>query len=242
MLSQDEIKEFYDRFGKKQDVQGFYEDPATHLLVLHGLFGKAESVFEYGIGTGRFAEQLLDKYLPTSCQYLGVDISSTMVKLATNRLSRWTNRCHIQLSSGAKKLPVEDGAYDRFVSNYVLDLLSSPHTSALINEAHRILAPNGLLCLVSLTHGTAWLSQCISSVWNVLYRVRPKLVGGCRPIELLDFVTKANWEMVYHTVVSAFGIPSEVVVARRRSSADTRAGYRLTAVSRDKTQEDQNEQ
>jgi len=215
MLSQNELRAFYDQFGSKQDSQGFYEDVATNVLLVHGRFNQAQAVFEYGAGTGRFAEKLLSEYLPATCRYYGTDISSTMVELATSRLHRWADRTTLQLSNGAMKLPVQDGRHDRFVSNYVLDLLSGKDTSALMDEAHRILAPNGLLCLVSLTHGKTWFTRGVSSAWNALYRVRPKLVGGCRPIELLDFISEANWETEYHMKVSAFGISSEIVVARR---------------------------
>jgi ubiquinone/menaquinone biosynthesis C-methylase UbiE len=215
MLSQNEVKAFYDQFGAKQDGQGFYEDVATGALLEHGHFDQAQAVFEYGMGTGRFAEKLLSEYLPASCRYFGTDISSTMVELATQHLHCWADRSTLQLSNGAVKLAVQDAQYDRFVCNYVLDLMSRQDAVALVQEAHRILTPGGLLCLVSLTHGKTWLTRGISSAWNALYRIRPKLVGGCRPIESLDYVLPADWEMEYHAKVSACGISSEIDVARR---------------------------
>ncbi len=54
----------YDRIGSLQDSQAFYEDRATGLLLQHGEFSSAESVFEFGCGTGRFALRLLEEYLP----------------------------------------------------------------------------------------------------------------------------------------------------------------------------------
>lgn len=216
MLTQNEIKIFYDRFGEKQDSQGFYEDIATHALAAHGLFDQAKSVFEYGLGTGRFAEKLLNENLSNTCRYFGIDLSATMVALATNRLTPWADRCDIRVSDSALKLPHQDATFDRFVCNYVLDLLSREETSAIMDEAHRILAPNGLLCLVSLTHGKTWFTRGISHTWQALYRLKPTLVGGCRPIELGDFISEAHWKTEYSTVVAAFGISSEIVVARRR--------------------------
>ena len=35
MLSSDEARAFYDRFGARQDSQAFYEDPATRDLIVH---------------------------------------------------------------------------------------------------------------------------------------------------------------------------------------------------------------
>ena len=215
MLSNDEIKAFYDRFGKKQDTQAFYEDAAANALAVHGLFDQAEAVFEFGVGTGRFAEKLLGGYLTVGCRYTGIDISSTMVELASSRLRRWGDRISVELSNGGTKLPVPDGTFDRFLSSYVLDLLDPQDACTLMDEAHRILTVDGLLCLVSLTPGKTWLSRGVSSAWNTLYKIRPKLVGGCRPIELQTYVLESSWKTEYHATVSAFGITSEVLVARR---------------------------
>jgi hypothetical protein len=45
--------------------------------------------------------------------------------------------------------------------------------------------------------------------------LRPSLVGGCRPVDLLPFLREQEWLVQYHAKVVAFGIPSEVVVAKR---------------------------
>jgi ubiquinone/menaquinone biosynthesis C-methylase UbiE len=54
----------------------------------------------------------------------------------------------VELSDGSPRLPAGDGEYDRFVSTYVLDLLSAADTVDLLAEAHRVLRPGG-------THGGA---------------------------------------------------------------------------------------
>ena len=51
MLSRDEAKAFYDRFGAKQDSQGFYEDRALEDLMEHVDVDEAEAGFEFGCGT-----------------------------------------------------------------------------------------------------------------------------------------------------------------------------------------------
>jgi SAM-dependent methyltransferase len=62
-LSHDEARRAYDRIGSLQDSQAFYEDVATSLLLQHGDFPSARSVFEFGCGTGRFAQRLLEEQL-----------------------------------------------------------------------------------------------------------------------------------------------------------------------------------
>jgi hypothetical protein len=65
----DQARAFYDRFGRKQDWQSFYEDAATKRLIAHAEFGQAHRVFEFGCGTGRFAQHLLSEVIPAQCSY-----------------------------------------------------------------------------------------------------------------------------------------------------------------------------
>ncbi len=78
MLTHEEAKKFYDRFGSKQDWQRFYESRAVDDLIAHLKLNQAQSVFEFGCGTGRLAEILLDHFLPVKASYTGVDISTTI--------------------------------------------------------------------------------------------------------------------------------------------------------------------
>ena len=63
-------RRFYDRFGRFQDTQRFYEDPAVHRLVELADFERSECVFELGCGTGRLAANLLSSTLPRSVEIL----------------------------------------------------------------------------------------------------------------------------------------------------------------------------
>lgn len=216
MLSTEEARSYYDRFGRKQDSQGFYEDPATGLLIELGEFEEARSVFEFGIGTGRFAQKLLSEHTPSGCEYRGVDISPTMIDIAKERLRDRELQTSIELTSGETRLSADENRYERFVSNYVIDLMAEEDARTLIGEAHRILKPGGLLCLVSLTHGKTFPSRIVSFLWNAVYRVNARIVGGCRPIELQPIVPESGWEILHRRYLACFGITSEILVARKR--------------------------
>jgi len=213
-LTAAEAKAFYDRFGGKQDRQAFYEDPALTRLIAHAAFGDARSVFEFGCGTGRFAARLLSGVLPGEARYQGVDISPTMVRIARGRLAPWSERATVGLSDGSMRLPAPDGSCDRIVCTYVLDLLSADDIVAFLGEARRILTPDGMLCVVNLTDGRRGMTRLVSSLWRRIHAVRPQLVGGCRPIRLRDLLSPVEWEIAHRSVVSAFAISSEVVVAK----------------------------
>jgi ubiquinone/menaquinone biosynthesis C-methylase UbiE len=212
VLSHDEARTFYDRFGAKQDLQRFYEDPAIKVLLAHADFANANAIVELGSGTGRLAAHLLRDVLPPRARYVGFDISQTMANLAENRLRRWSDRAQVRLTEGSPELPLEDASCDRFLATYVLDLLSEPDIRAVLAEARRVLVPGGRLCLASLTFGNSPASRLVCRVWTALHSVRPRMVGGCRPLHLGAFLDE-SWRVVHEETLCAFGICTEVLVA-----------------------------
>lgn len=216
-LSREQARRVYDRIGRAQDWQRFYEDPATSQLVVSSAFGSARLVVELGCGTGRFAARLLERELPPEARYRGIDISPTMVDLARQRLSPWYDRATVELADPARplRLPVDDGSADRVVANYVFDLLGDDDTMAALLEAYRALEPAGLLCAAGLTRGEGGVAGAVSRAWEWVWQRNPALVGGCRPIALVDGLDSARWRVQHRSVVVAWGIPSETAVAEK---------------------------
>ena len=213
-LTSAEAARVYDRIGRFQDVQGFYERRAVAELVRRGEFGSARAVVEFGCGTGRLAERLLADHLPADARYLGVDVSPRMAALARQRLAPWRARAEIRLSTGQAPLEEPDGAFDRFLACYLLDLLSPAQIAELLAQARRLVGGDGLLCLVSLAPGTNTVGHLVTAVWERVWRLRPQLVGGCRPIELLRHVGSGGWTVEERLLITSFGVPSEVLLAR----------------------------
>jgi ubiquinone/menaquinone biosynthesis C-methylase UbiE len=214
-LSHAEARRFYDRFGARQDAQAFYERPALERLVAHSELAEAQAVVEFGCGTGRLAAGLLGGALSPSCRYLGLDLSATMVELAQARVARFGARAEIRRTEGEPRIDAPDASFDRFLSTYVLDLLPEDEIRSLLAEAHRVLAPGGLLAVASLTRGERGLPRALSFVWEGVHRLRPALVGGCRPIALSPHLAGRGWRILHRSVVAPYAIPSEVVVAER---------------------------
>ena len=213
VLTRQQAKAFYDRFGAKQDKQAFYEDPALDDLVAHAGFEQTRSVFEFGCGTGRFAERLLDRHLPPDAVYQGIDLSDTMVGLARERLRRFGDRASVVQSDGSLTSVAAAASVDAFVANYVLDLLPEEDIRTLIAEVRRVLRPGGRLCVASATWGRKGLSRFVSLLLARVHALRPSLVGGCRPLNLTDYLGDGNWQLLHVNVVVAYAISSEVVIA-----------------------------
>ena len=212
-LSLEEARTFYDHLGARQDWQRFFEDPARRAMVRNADFANAQSVVEFGCGTGRFAADLLANHLPEGARYLGNDVSTTMVALASQALAPWSGRAEVRLSDGTMRLPLGEGAADRFVANYVLDLLSEADAQELIEAARRVLVRDGRICLVSLTAGATPLARMVTAIWKRVHRANPRLLGGCRPISLRESLVPRHWRIAYRGVVTQFALTSEVLVA-----------------------------
>jgi ubiquinone/menaquinone biosynthesis C-methylase UbiE len=215
MLSHEQAKRFYDRMGAKQDTQCFYERPALADLVANLELAGAERLIEFGCGTGRFVEQLFVRYLPPNACYVGLDVSSTMIKLAQSRTARFGSRAVIRQTSGTTRVDLPDEAFDRFISTYVLDLLSEKDIDSLLSEAYRVLTTGGLLGVVSLSKGSRGLSRFVTWTWERLHQFSPMLMGGCRPITVGPLLENRRWKVRHRNVVTPFAIASEIVVAEK---------------------------
>jgi SAM-dependent methyltransferase len=214
-LSREQAKAFYDRFGSKQDWQGFYEDRALTEMIAWSAFDRARHVFELGCGTGRLAERLLTDHLPPDSAYSAIDISTTMIELARHRLVRFGARVQVVEAPPGDPFGLLRSPVDRVVSTYVLDLLPDREITDIIKGSARILEDHGRICLVSLTPGVGPFSRLLSSGWQTIFRLNPRLLGGCRPVRLLERFSPEEWSIVHRRIVSAFGLCSEVVIAEK---------------------------
>ena len=214
-LSRERARRVYDRIGARQDTQAFYEDRATDLIIQHGELGAAQHVFEFGCGTGRFAHRLLSEHLSPEATYKAIDISPKMVELARDRLAPFASRAEVALSDGAPPSQEAPASFDRFISTFVFDLLSRDDIAAVLREAHRMLRPGGLLCLSSLSTGSGPASRLVARIWSGVHRLNPVLVAGCRPLELLDDLSSADWKVRHRLRLAPYALPSEVIVAER---------------------------
>jgi ubiquinone/menaquinone biosynthesis C-methylase UbiE len=217
LLSADEARRFYNWLGPRQDWQRFFENPAVRDMVRHAAFEDAQTVVEFGCGTGRLAEELLNEHLSSTARYVGFDVSPRMIDLARSRLTRFAPRAVVRLTDGSPRLDEGDNSCDRFVSTYTLDLLPEDHICSVVSEAHRLLRPGGLVGLVSLTHGATAPARAIEKAWQAVHSRRPMLVGGCRPLSLTEFVSGPDWSVHRSCVLTRSGMSSEVLVAERLS-------------------------
>ena len=210
-LTLKQARSVYDRIGRVQDWQAFYEDTTINRLVANADLAGGQNIFEFGCGTGRLAARLLAA-LPSSVNYLGVDISPVMVNLATSRLAAWTERAKVVLVDGSLPLPADDDFADRVLSAFVFDLLDEAYARAVLDDLRRILKADGRLCLASLTYGERLLERAVSQGWTGIWRIAPQVLGGCRPISTTALLAH-DWNIEHHSRVHRWGVVMDVVIA-----------------------------
>ena len=208
----------YDRIGRLQDSQRLYEDAATRRLAELADFEGCGSVFELGCGTARYAAHLLERRLPATATYLGVDVSPRMVALASERLARWSPRARVLLlEPPALRLPAEDGVFDRFVSTYVFDLLSPDDARAADRRGRPRACPRGAAGVGQPHPRDHPFEPDLLDRWQALAERWPSLVGGCQPIDLRELIAGPAWSIVRCEVVVRFAVPSQVLIASRQA-------------------------
>jgi len=216
-ISHREAEAYYDSWGSKQDTQSYYESPVFEIIYRLGLFEESENLFEFGCGTGLFAQRLFERYPDNNFNYTGIDLSSKMVSLTKDRLENWSNRTQIIQGTIDQKLPFESKQFDRFVSTYVLDILSPKDIATLLKEAHRLLQPKGLLILAGITTGGSFLSKLRMRFWRWRFKQNPLNVGGCRPMNLCEYLPADQWQFLSREVSCHRLVSSEVIFARKDS-------------------------
>ena len=130
-------------------------------------------------------------------------------------LGPFGGRAAVIQTGGGFSFDRPDASQDRVVATYVLDLLSDADIRTFLDDAHRLLAPGGRLCVAGLTEGGDPLSRLVARLWDALHALRPAWVGGCRPTTVRPRLASSRWRIVHHEVVTPWCIPSEVLVATR---------------------------
>ena len=238
-LSRSEARDVYDQFAEEghtggKDADSGYGGPAVSALLQMADFLSAETVLEYGCGQGKLAELVYSSSVlssddddkaaavsSTKLKWRGIDQSPKMVNRFRERCKLYDD-CSVELlvDGDPSDVAVENRSIDRFVSTYSLDLLSEDDMYKVLDLAKACLHPErGLLLLAGITWGykASIRTFAMTAVWELLYKIRRKKVGGCRPQRLVPYLESRGWriEKVVQTMPDGFPwMVSEVVSAR----------------------------
>ena len=164
-----------------------------------------EAFLEVAVGTGVAFHDALERN--PSGRNVGIDLTEGMLRRARAKAEK--TKLPFELKIGdARALPFESETFDVVMNNNMLGLVPESEFERILSEMSRVLRPGGRLLIVTMMRPQKTLAR-----W--FYEVVPIWFGGWRDIEVQPFVVAAGFEIVECRVVTQFGIPSQVLLARR---------------------------
>ncbi len=108
-------------------------------------------------------------------------------------------------------LQMENESVDLLVNNYMFDLITYTDIDKVLEEFKRVLKKSGRLILVNMTKG----ERLGSKLYDFIYRLSPKAMGGCRGVQLTDKLKQHGFTVEVREYHQQMLFPSEVITARK---------------------------
>ena len=81
----------------------------------------------------------------------------------------------------------------------------------ILEEFKRVLKKDGKLILINMTEG----ERLGSKLYDLVYTISPKTMGGCRGVKLADRLKKHDFKVEIREYYQQMLFPSEVILARK---------------------------
>jgi len=209
-VPQSDIAHVYDKLAGIYDVWGVLtESKARNRAIEPAKIQNGMNVLEVAVGTGLAFYEMV-KRNPNG-KNTGIDLSQGMLKKAEKRLKKLSG-VNFTLGTGtAFNLPMEDETVDVLMNNYMVDLMSEADMDKVLMEFRRVLKEHGRLVMVNMT-----MSERLgSSLYNYVYNISPKLMGGCRGVTLSDKLKDHGFQVETREYYQQLLFPSEVILAHK---------------------------
>ncbi len=209
-VSQGDVAALYDRLAGFYDLWGrLTESRARQRALELAAIRSGEDVLEIAVGTGLAFAEIVRRN--PGGQNVGIDLSAGMLAEAERRLQR-AGLTQYRLSTGTAEAIDEPGqAFDLILNCYLFDLLEESLWTRVLDEYRRVLRPTGRLVLVNMTAG----EKPGSGFYQRLYRWSPRLMGGCRPVQLAGPLGRHGFTVQSREYIQQCLLPSEVILATR---------------------------
>jgi ubiquinone/menaquinone biosynthesis C-methylase UbiE len=209
-IRQEDIGSVYDRIAPIYDLWGrLTESKARHRAIELAKIEDGQSILEVAVGTGLAFSEIL-KRNPNGTN-TGIDLSKGMLARAKKRVSRLPEANYTLKAGSAFQLDIEDESIDILVNNYMFDLIPFEDMPRIIEEFRRVLKKGGKLILINMTEG----ERLGSKLYDVVYTISPKTMGGCRGVKLADRLKKHGFKVEIREYYQQMLFPSEVILARK---------------------------
>ncbi|MCA9935385.1 MAG: methyltransferase domain-containing protein [Ardenticatenaceae bacterium] len=203
-----DIRRHYTGMASRYDFWGkLTESKARDRCLELAAIQDGEVVLEVAVGTGLTFYEVLQHNRNGRVE--GIDLTPEMLAQAQQKAAQ-TGHSNYDLRVGdAYKLDYDDAAFDVLINNYMFDMLPEADFSQVLAEFQRVLRPGGRLVLVNMAKATHWYQ----TLWETMYRIQPRWLGGCRSVSLSVPLNAAGFQVEQREFVSQMTFPSEVILA-----------------------------
>ncbi len=209
-IKQENIGSVYDKIAPIYDFWGMLtESKARNRAIELAEIENGQSILEVAVGTGLAFSEIL-KRNPNG-KNTGVDLSKGMLAKAKKRVSKLSETNYSLNVGSAFSLNIEDESIDILVNNYMFDLIPFEDMAKILEEFKRVLKQDGKLILVNMTEGERFGSK----LYDLVYNISPKTMGGCRGVKLTDRLKKHDFKVEIREYYQQMLFPSEVILARK---------------------------
>jgi ubiquinone/menaquinone biosynthesis C-methylase UbiE len=207
-IPQSEVGQIYDKLAGIYDLWGVLTESCARnrAIELAGI-KDGSNILEIAVGTGLAFYEIV-KRNPNG-KNDGIDLSQGMLRKAEKRLEKLSG-AHYTLGTGtAFHLEVPDGTVDVLMNNYMFDLMTEADMDRALSEFKRVLKTDGRLVLVDMAEGEGFGSN----LYNRIYNISPRLLGGCRGVNLSGRLTEHGFRVERREYIQQLLFPSEVILA-----------------------------
>lgn len=209
-VSQKEVAGVYDALSPMYNLWGIMtESRARDRAIELADIKDGQDVLEVAVGTGLAFYEIV-KQNPNG-RNVGVDLSEGMLSKARKRLQRLKGANYELKTGSALQLEEKDASFDLLMNNYMFDLIAFEEMDAVLQEFKRVLRKGGKLVLVNMTVG----EKIGTGIYTWIYRISPKLMGGCRGIQLSEKLKVHGFNVKLREYYQQLLFPSEVILAEK---------------------------